>query len=575
MDLSTSYTIKAQVQGQNQIGGLQKSLGGLKTTTNNTSAAMNKLKTAASNAFGVLKNLAPAIGVAAMGKFVSDTLSAGDRLEKFSQSTGVAVPLLDKLRKASELAGTDFNTLVKTFPMLANNINLASSGTGKAAEAFKKLGVSATNTDGSLRASDQVLLDIADKFKVMEDGTKKAGIAYDIFGGKTGEQLIPLLNSGRESIQALSTTMTEHGVKRMAAFNDSITNIQHVFQDLFVVLTDTLLPVLEKFVGVITFLVNKFNGLPGPVQAIIGSFGILVPLVVTLVPLFAAMVISIKAIAAVKLGAMFAAVVPAITGLVTSVGGLIAGFAPLLAGAAIPLAIIGLGALIFKFRDEIGQAFLAVGDFLVGLKDSFVTMMQMIGETIKQPFANFSEFVKNAFTGVVDGISSAFRSIPRVVTNAINAATEPIRRFIRTINRALKKLSSLARRRRKTSNSGSSNTGGGSSRSRRMAEGGVVSSPQLIYAGEAGSEYVIPARKAGAFSKNYLAGMRGGAAIPRFAEGGYISSPNVNITTGAVTQMDGTNFITTSDLTAAVKSGIDQTLTLIQSDLKTRRSLGI
>ena len=108
-----------------------------------------------------------------------------------------------------------------------------------------------------------------------------------------------------------------------------------------------------------------------------------------------------------------------------------------------------------------------------------------------------------------------------------------------------------------------------------MAAGGVVSSPQLIYAGEAGSEYVVPARKAAQFSKNYLSGLRGSAAIPRFAEGGYISRPNVNITTGAVTQMDGTNFITTKDLSSAVQSGIDQTLTLLQSDLMTRRSLGM
>ena len=101
-----------------------------------------------------------------------------------------------------------------------------------------------------------------------------------------------------------------------------------------------------------------------------------------------------------------------------------------------------------------------------------------------------------------------------------------------------------------------------------------MSSPQLIYAGEAGSEYVIPARKAAQFSKNYLAGYRGSSAVPRFAEGGYVS-PNVNITTGAVTQMDGTNFITTNDLTSAVQSGIDQTLTMLQSDLRTRRSLGL
>ena len=40
------------------------------------------------------------------------------------------------------------------------------------------------------------------------------------------------MNGGREAIESMSTAMTEHGVKKMAAFNDSITNIQHVFQDL-------------------------------------------------------------------------------------------------------------------------------------------------------------------------------------------------------------------------------------------------------------------------------------------------------------------------------------------------------
>ena len=115
---------------------------------------------------------------------------------------------------------------------------------------------------------------------------------------------------------------------------------------------------------------------------------------------------------------------------------------------------------------------------------------------------------------------------------------------------------------------------GGSSGGTPMALGGVVTSPTLGYLGEAGSEYVIPPRKAAQFSKNYLAGYRGSSAVPRFAEGGYVA-PNVNITTGAVTQMDGTNFITTNDLASAVQSGIDQTLTLLQSDLRTRRSLGL
>ncbi len=551
MDMSTSYTIKAKVTGQDAIGGLNKGLGKLKTTTNNNVAAMNKLRTAAGNAIGALKALAPAIGVAAMGKFVSDTLTAGDRLEKFSQSTGVAVPLLDKMRKASELAGTDFKTLVKTFPMLANNINQASLGNKKLSAAFGDLGINVHNTDGTLRATDAVLLDIADEFANMKDGVDKASFAYDIFGGKTGEQLIPLLNGGRESIEGLGTAMTEHGVKRMAAFNDSLTNIQHLFQDVFVSLTEALLPAFEKFVGVISKIVNVFVSLPKPVQAIIGSLGILVPAVVTLVPLLGAMAFSIKAIAAIKLGAMFTAAVPAIAGLATA-------FAPLLIGGAIVVGIIALGKLIGTVAGHIYVA-----------RDQIGEVMKTIGQILISPFTTFVDNVKTTFITVVNGIRGAFNAIPNIVKNAISAATAPIRGFISMIKRALALLRSFKRKKTK------SNTGDRSSPT-PMATGGMVTSPTLGLIGEAGSEYVIPARKAGAFSRNYLAGMRGGAAIPRFAEGGFVApQTNVSIQTGAVTQMDGTNFITTNDLASAVQSGIDQTLTLLQSDLRTRRSLGM
>lgn len=551
MDMSTSYTIKAKVTGQDAIGGLNKGLGKLKKTTNNNVAAMNKLRTAAGNAIGALKALAPAIGVAAMGKFVSDTLTAGDRLEKFAQSTGVAVPLLDKMRKASQLAGTDFNTLVKTFPMLANNINRASQGVGKASEAFADLGIKVVDSNGRLRDSDQVLLDIADEFAKMKDGVDKASFAYDIFGGKTGEQLIPLLNTGRGAIEGMSTAMTEHGVKRMAAFNDSITSLQHTFGDLFVKLTDALLPALEKFVDAITFLVEKFVSLPSPIQAVIGSLGILVPLVVTIVPLLGAMAFSIKAIAAIKLGAMFTAAVPAIAGLATA-------FAPFLVAGAIFVGIIALGKLIgtiaghiFAARDQIGK------------------VMKTIGQILISPFTTFVDNVKTTFITVVNGIRGAFNAIPNIVKNAISAATAPIRGFISMIKRALALLRSFRSKRKKSNSDGEKPPQG-------MATGGMVTSPTLGLIGEAGSEYVIPARKAGAFSRNYLAGMRGGAAIPRFAEGGFVApQTNVSIQTGAVTQMDGTNFITTNDLASAVQSGIDQTLTLLQSDLRTRRSLGM
>ncbi len=552
MDLSTSYTIKAQVTGQNEIGGLTKGLGKLKTSTNNTATAMNKLKTAAGNAFGTLKALAPAIGVAGLGKLVNDTLQLGDQLEKMSQKTGLAVPVLDKLRQAADLGGTDFKTLGKAFPTLSKNMLDASRGMGTAKKAFDFLKLGVTNADGSLKPLDQTFFEISDKLRVMEDRNKAAGLAAEIFGTGMGAKLIPIMNQGSEAIQNLSTGFTQLSAERMAKLNDDVAQMGEKFNVLKVQLTEAVLPALTKLVEIIGKGAERFAALPAPIKAISIGLALLLPAIITIVPLFAAMVISIKAIAAVKLGAIFAAVVPAIGGLVTGVGGLIAAFAPLLAGAAIPLAIAGVAVLIFKFRDQIGAAMAAIGKVLVA------------------PFVAYAQFVGNVFNGVVNGIRAAFNVIPNIVKSAISAATAPLRSFLSFINKILSRLSRL---RRKRNTGGGSSSGGGTPPG--MAAGGVVSSPQLIYAGEAGSEYVVPARKAGQFSKNYLSGLRGSAAIPRFAEGGYISRPNVNITTGAVTQMDGTNFITTNDLSSAVQSGIDQTLTLLQSDLRTRRSLGM
>ncbi len=507
MDLKTTYIIDTQVKGGGKLTGLQKGLKGVSTQTNQTASAMAKLKTTAGGALGALRGLLPLIGTAAMGKFVNDTLQSGDRLEKFSQSTGVAVPLLDKLRKSSILAGTNFNTLVKTFPMLARNINEASQGTGKAKGAFDELGISVLNSDGTLRASEQVLLDISDKFKNMEDGTKKASLAYDLFGGKTSEQLIPLLNSGRDAIEGMGTTMTEHGAKRMAAFNDSMSKVKFLFQDMFVSLTTALLPAFEKIVEVVSNAVEFFNGLPGPIKAITaGAVALSVPLI-ALAPVAAALVISFKALAAVKLGAMFAAIIPAITALMPIL-------APFLIGGAVIVGLIALGKLIGTVAGHVWAARGKIGA---------------------------------AIGGMLKWIQSLW-------TWAVKAANA---------------IASLFNKKQQAS---SSSGGQGTT---NAANGLFATGPTNALVAEAGSEYIVPSHKAAAFSKNYLGGMRGASAIPRFAEGGYTGNANISITTGPVTQMDGQNFVTTQDMSRAVQAGVNQTLSLLAGDMHIRQQLGM
>ena len=111
-----------------------------------------------------------------------------------------------------------------------------------------------------------------------------------------------------------------------------------------------------------------------------------------------------------------------------------------------------------------------------------------------------------------------------------------------------------------------------------FARGGVVKGPTLGLIGEGGEpEYIIPQSKAAGFSANYLAGKRGISAVPGFAAGGVAmpSSANVSIQTGPVTQMNGQNFVTTSEMSAAVQAGVEQTLDLIRRDGMIRAGLGI
>lgn len=100
-----------------------------------------------------------------------------------------------------------------------------------------------------------------------------------------------------------------------------------------------------------------------------------------------------------------------------------------------------------------------------------------------------------------------------------------------------------------------------------FASGGYVNRPTLAMVGEGGEpEYVIPRSRMASAMANFAAGKRGSAVL---------SSPQVNITTGPVTQMDGTNYVTQGDLMASTQSAVQQTLALLQNNPSVRRSIGV
>ena len=566
--MTTALTIRANVTGLQQIGGLQNGLKGVTTQSNQAATAMGRLKGAAAGALGAMRAVLPVIGVAAIGKFAKDNLDAADAMSKMSQRTGVAAPTLDRFRKVAELSDTSIEGLGKGFKTLASNMyDAQTKGTGPAADAFNKLGIQVADANGKLRASDEVMLDVADRFKAMQDGPEKAALAADIFGAKLGDELIPLLNNGGDAVRNMGTSLTQDFADKAAAFNDRLETMQEKFGDLALRITEALLPAFESIVGGVEGLLTAFQGLPAPVQGFIAAFAGLSAIALVFAP-----VISALTAIGPLLGGLVAAIGPIISVIGTLGTTLVAVF-----GAG-PLAIVGLvvaaGVAIYAFRDQIGQAFQAIGQIFMdaakwykntfidpvlnlgrGLLQGLGEIFNRIGEAIKAPIQTAIGFIRGIVNGMLQGIAGAINGVVNSINRIINAANVALRRLRLPTIRNLPNVSIP-----------------------QFAEGGVVNGPTLAMVGEGGEpEYIIPASKMGKASAAYLSGVRGPGVIPRFAEGGFVApgNANVNIQTGPVTQMNGQNFVTTQDMTAAVRAGVQQTLDLIRRDGSVRTQLGL
>jgi len=566
MDMTTALTIKANVVGQSQIGGLEKGLGRVTGQTNRATTAMGRLRGAASGALGAMRSFLPVLGVAGIAAFAKSNLDAADSMSKLSQRTGIAAPTLDKFRKVAELSDTSIQSLENAFPALARGIdNAIVKGTGPAAEAFSRLGVGLTDANGKARETDAVMLDLADKFQQLPDGTEKAALASQIFGQRLGSELIPLLNSGGDAVRGMGTALTQDFADKAAAFNDKLEGVQEKLGDLALKVTEALLPALEAIVPVIEGLVTGFTALPGPVQGLIVALGGIAGVAFVFAPLVTAIT----------------AIGPLLGGLVTAIGPVVAavqGLAPVLAAVFTgPVGWVALavaaGAAIFTFRDEIGQAFNSIGQTIKSAAQAFndifvqpvieggkfvydglVDTLSQIGNALRSPFEAAANMIKGVMNGVLNGVGNAVRSVVSAINRIISGANNALSKL------GLPQIPFLP-----------------SPNIPQFAQGGLVTGPTLGLVGEAGPEYIVPARKAQGFAQNILAGVRGPGAIPRFAEGGFVAPANANVSiqTGPVTQMNNQNFVTTQDMGKAVKAGVQQTLDILRRDGNVRSQLGL
>src|SRR6056297_1167153 len=242
-----------------------------------------------------------------------------DQIDDTSMRLGVARGELQKLQYAMQLSGGDAKLLTIGLTRLTDRVKLLQQGSKDAIAVYQEMGITVEKQDGSLKNSNELLLDLADVFSKMPDGIQKTQMAMRAIGPEAGPKLIPMLNAGRKGIEAMGKEAEDLGlilddasIKAGSDFNDALDGLLGSFSGLKNAIGAQLFPVMTEFIGSIKqfMLANRevikqnltsfveglvttvriaktvFFGMANTVQFLAGYLGGLVPILKTLGALF-------------------------------------------------------------------------------------------------------------------------------------------------------------------------------------------------------------------------------------------------------------------------------------------------
>ena len=365
----------------------------------------NKL-TSAGHAMQGLSTAAAAI-TASIGALTVKSGKWADDINTMSKVYSIGTRELQQYSAAAELVDVDVETIAKSHVKLEKTMMSASKGTGASAEAFEKLGVSVTDSNGQLRKGDDVWQDVIKALGSMENETERDAIAMQLMG-KSAAELNPLIEDGGKAYTDLANTLAKYDLDyidqetldQANAFNDSLDTIKAVgmvaFQQLGTQLAAYLAPAMERVVDLVGKIANWFSNLSPRTQALIAAIG---AFVAVLAPLL------------IGLGKVSFAV-SSIISLVSTVGPLIAGLAgPIGIAVAVIGALVAAGILLYKNWDTIKAKAIA-------LKNSVISTFNQI----KSKATSIFNAVKNAITKPINSAVSLVRSGINKIKSIVNGA---------------------------------------------------------------------------------------------------------------------------------------------------------
>ena len=234
-----------------------KVLEGVKKTAADSmgdATGLGKYAKTAGLALAAVGTAALVAGTAAFA-FTKSIADANMTLITLAEKTGISADTLKQYTYVADATETSVDAIATGFKKLSTSMFDAASGNKEQAKLFKALGIEVKDSNGQLRNAESVMLDVADRFKGIDDEATKSALAVKLFG-KSGTDLIPMLNTGSEGIRgltgearALGLELSEKTVKQTLAFDEAMDKSGAAMTALKDILGNEMMPMFTQFIN--------------------------------------------------------------------------------------------------------------------------------------------------------------------------------------------------------------------------------------------------------------------------------------------------------------------------------------
>lgn len=223
---------------------------------------------------GAMEQLGELMPVVTLGLFigkmaeaVSSSVDLGVEIGHLSEKTGISTETLSALKYAADVTGVSFETFQRATKKLSTEMLNAEEGNKKSIANFQLLGITQQQVTAHSNDLYGMLEILADKFQTMPDGPQKMAVATALLG-KTGLDLIPILNQGsaglekmKEEAASLGLILDASGIAKLQEMHKVSAELTAGLQGLSLALTSALGPALISVGGWADGLLVKLHNL--------------------------------------------------------------------------------------------------------------------------------------------------------------------------------------------------------------------------------------------------------------------------------------------------------------------------